>query len=153
MLFWYFGARRKTYSSFGWGTCGCRGKTEEKGKIKKIFEKQSSVMHFPPNHEIRARCPWNTKIFLKNPSNRTFISLLCTECATNFYPLLNFPPFFLPLFLSSNDRKQKSVVYKAETQKVRIQEPRPFLGVFWATRMGTLNLIRALMYWLKSVQL
>ncbi len=35
----------------------------------------------------------------------------CTVCATNFYPLLNFPPFFLPLFLSSNDRKQKSVVY------------------------------------------
>ncbi len=43
--------------------------------------------------------------------------------------LLYLPPFFLPLILSSNDRKQKSVVdkdKKKKTQKVRFY-------CFWAT--------------------
>ncbi len=77
----------------------------------------------------------------------------CTGCSVNFCTLLYLPPFFLPLLLSPNDKKQKSVVDKAETQKVHIKEPWSFLGVFWATKIGTLQTIRALMYWPKSVRL
>ncbi len=48
-------------------------------------------------------------------------------------PTFEFAAIFLPFFLSSQDRNQKSVVDKDKTQKVRIEEPRPFLGDFWAT--------------------
>ncbi len=76
-----------------------------------------------------------------------------TVLATQMCTLLYLPPFFFPLFLSSNDRKQKSVVDKNKTQKIQKGSLAHFFNFFWANKMGTLNLIRAFMYWEKSVPL
>ena len=56
--------------------------------------------------------------FVKGKINRIFCTYLCyTVLATQMCTLLYLPPFFLPMFLSSNNRKQKSVVDKDKTEK------------------------------------
>ncbi len=126
--------------------------TKGGGREEKHFKKRSEKEQKKKGEEGREGI---TATLCKSRKGRTFSSRILdffiSECATNFYPLLNLTPFFLLLFLSSNDKKQKSVVNKAETQKVRIKEPWPFWVIFWAIKMGILNLIRALMYWPKPV--
>ena len=68
-----------------------------------------------------------------------------------FLPIFEFAAIFLPLFLSSNDRKQKSVVNKDKKEKKPKSETLLFLGTFYESKMRPLQTIRALMYWPKPV--
>ncbi len=69
-----------------------------------------------------------------------------TVLATQMCTLLYLPPFFLSLFLSSNNRKQKTVGDKDKTQKIIKVDLGPIFELFWVTKMRPLQTIRAFMY-------
>ena len=73
--------------------------------------------------------------------------LVSTVLAIQMCTLLYLPPFFLPFLLSSNDRKQKSVIDKEQTSKYVWKK----FSLFWVTKMGTLKTLRAFMYLENSV--
>ncbi len=69
----------------------------------------------------------------------------------NFCTLLNLPPNFLFQILLKKGWKRKYGRDKDKTQKTKKLSFGPFLNLFWETKMGTLNLIRAFMYLDKSL--
>ncbi len=83
-------------------------KTKGKPSTSSSFSHRFSRGWKEKKEEEAKNRPEKKKNRKKNPS-----TVLATQMCTLFY----LPPFFLPLFLLSNDRKQKSVVDKDKTQK------------------------------------
>ena len=81
------------------------------------------------------------------------IAHICTECATNFYSLLNLPPFcFCESHIQTirGEYTQKTKIQKVKYPKMGLKM---IFGYLIGPKMRTLQTIRALMNWLKSVRL